>query len=88
VFADLSPTAGCPFRNKLFVKRRRSFPTHLFAQFTWQSNPHCLFRALRPAKPYENGSESSRIGKAGSGEIDSSVEKSRPFNCLIRSVRR
>jgi hypothetical protein len=51
-------------------------------------NDNCLFRALRPAKPYENAFESSRIGKAGSGKIDSTIEKSRPCNCLIRSVRR
>jgi hypothetical protein len=41
---------------------------------------------LRPAKPYENVSE-FRTMELRSGEIEQTVEKSRLFNCLIRSVR-
>ena len=43
---------------------------------------------LRPAKPYENRSEpSDNPAWAGCGEIELTVEKPRPWICLIRSVR-
>src|SRR5271154_6924121 len=42
---------------------------------------------LRPAKLHQNKSEMSTIGRYRSGEVGQTVEKSRLFNCLIRSVR-
>lgn len=42
---------------------------------------------LRPAKLHENESELRTIERYRSGEVGQTVEKSRLFNCLIRSVR-
>ena len=42
---------------------------------------------LRPAKLHENESELRTIERYRSGEVGQTVERSRLFNCLIRSVR-
>jgi len=42
---------------------------------------------LRPAKLHEKESELRTIERYRSGEVGQTVEKSRLFNCLIRSVR-
>jgi hypothetical protein len=42
---------------------------------------------LRPAKLHENESELRTMEGYRSGEVGQTVEKSRLFNCLIRSVR-
>jgi hypothetical protein len=51
----------------------------------WELMKVCfiVFLAQRPRKVHENG----KIGTVRSEEIEYSMEKSRPFYCLIRSVR-
>ena len=43
-------------------------------------------RAVRPAKSYENRSELI-YAAVRSGEVDDAMDKPRPINCLIRSMR-
>jgi hypothetical protein len=60
----------------------------LSVEFFSSNGEQCLtvHLGLRPAKPYENVS-AFRTMEPRSGEIEQTVEKSRLFNCLIRSVR-
>ena len=57
---------------------------------TFQQTANSVLTAnmgLRPAKLHENESELRTIERYRSGEVGQTVEKSRLFNCLIRSVR-
>ena len=57
---------------------------------TFHRTAYCVLTAnmgLRPAKLHENESELRTIERYRSGEVGQTVEKSRLFNCLIRSVR-
>ena len=80
--APAEPASASPDEYEYAVQwscRSRSFHTTANSVLT-------VHLGLRPAKPYENVSE-FRTMEPRSGEIEQTVEKSRLFNCLIRSVR-
>jgi hypothetical protein len=68
------------------VGREKTVANAFFVIITANSVLTALM-GLRPAKLHENKSELSTIGRYRSGEVGQTVEKSRLFNCLIRSVR-
>jgi hypothetical protein len=47
---------------------------------------HRLLEISRAAKSLTEANQ-QKIGTVGSGEVERTVEKSRPLGCLIRSVR-
>jgi len=74
----------------------RSRPAHSVSKVLYAENwedasnfipdTYLSFKGLRPAKPYENRPE-LRWQWLGGGEVETPVERLRPYTCLIRSVR-